>query len=58
MMIKDVLIGVGIAWLSLTPEGRRVKNMAIKKVMDTYLLPKNSEPEKKEVKHDENAPTA
>ena len=32
--------------------------MAIKKVMDTYLLPKNSEPEKKEVKHDENAPTA
>ena len=58
MIIKDVLIGVGIAWLSLTPEGRKVKNMAIKKVMDTYLLPKVSEPETKEVKQDENAPTA
>lgn len=55
MIIKDVLIGVGLAWLSLTPEGRRVKNMAIKKVMDTYLLPKDSEPEKKEVKSDDNA---
>lgn len=57
MMIKDVLIGVGIAWLSLTPEGKRVKNMAIQKVLDTYLLPKKSEPEKKEVKHNEDAPT-
>lgn len=55
MIIKDVLIGVGLAWLSLTPEGQRVKNMAIKKVMDTYLLPKDSEPEKKEVKNDDNA---
>lgn len=55
MIIKDVLIGVGLAWLSLTPEGKRVKNMAIKKVMDTYLLPKDSEPEKKEVKNDDNA---
>lgn len=55
MIIKDVLIGVGLAWLSLTPEGQRVKNMAIKKVMDTYLLPKDSEPEKKEVKSDDNA---
>lgn len=57
MVIKDVLIGVGLAWLSLTPSGQKVKNMAIKKVMDTYLLPKDSEPKKKEVKEDEDAPT-
>lgn len=57
MVIKDVLIGVGLAWLSLTPSGQKVKNIAIKKVMDTYLLPKDSEPKKKEVKEDEDAPT-
>lgn len=53
MIIKDVLIGVGLAWLSLTPEGQRVKNMAIKKVLDTYLLPKDVT-ESKEVKHNDN----
>jgi hypothetical protein len=26
MVIKDVLIGVGLAWLALTPEGKKVKN--------------------------------
>lgn len=50
MIIKDVLIGVGIAWLSLTPEGRKMRNTAIKKITDTYLLPKEEE---KEVKKDD-----
>ena len=56
MIIKDVLIGVGLAWLSLTPEGKRVKNMAIQKVLDTYLLPKESTKDK-EVKSDDDAKT-
>lgn len=48
-MIRDVLAGVFIAWLSLTPEGKKVKDMAIKKVMDTYLLPKEEKPKNENV---------
>ncbi len=51
MLIKDVLIGVGIAWLSLTPQGKKMRDTAIKKITETYLLPK--EEEEKEVKKDD-----
>lgn len=50
MLIKDVLIGVGIAWLSLTPQGKKIRDTAIKKITETYLLPKEEE---KEVKKDD-----
>lgn len=48
-MLKDVLIGVVITWISLTPEGKKVREQAIKKLAETYLLPK----EEKEVKKDD-----
>lgn len=54
-MIKDVLIGVAITWLTLTPEGRKMRKQALNKLADTYLLPKE-EPKKEEVKHDDDAP--
>lgn len=37
-MIRDILTGVFIAWLSLTPEGKKVRDMAIEKVKETYLV--------------------
>ena len=54
-MIKDVLIGVAVAWISLTPEGKAVRRKAVKKLAETYLLPK--EPKKEEVKENDNAST-
>lgn len=45
-MIKDVLTGVFIAWLSLTPEGKKLRDKAIKTITDTYLLPKKEEVKK------------
>ena len=50
MLIKDVLIGVGIAWLALTQQGKKMRDTAIKKITETYLLPKEEE---KEVKKDD-----
>lgn len=40
MNIKDVLVGVGIAWLTLTPEGRAVRDKALKELTEKYMLPK------------------
>lgn len=53
-MIKDLLLGVAITWITLTPEGKKVRDKAVKKLAETYLLPK----EEKEVKKDDNAPTS
>lgn len=39
MSIRDVLIGAGIAWLALTPEGNKVKDELWKKFVDTYMKP-------------------
>lgn len=53
MKITDVLVGVGIAWLSLTPEGQAVRDRFMKQLAETYLIPKD----KKEVKENDNAQT-
>ena len=47
-MFKDILTGVFIAWLSLTPEGKKLREKAIKAVTDAYLLPKDKEEVKKD----------
>lgn len=49
MMIKDVLIGIGIAWLSLTPEGKNMRKRAEQYIVERYILPKE-EPKQEEVK--------
>ncbi len=56
-MIKDVLIGVAITWLTLTPEGKKMRKQAVAKLADAYLLPKK-EVKKEEVKADDDAPIA
>lgn len=53
MKITDVLVGVGIAWLSLTPEGQAVRDRFMKQLAETYLVPKD----KKEVKENDDAQT-
>lgn len=46
-----MLTGVFIAWLSLTPEGKKVRDMAINKLKEEYLKVDNKgeEKEKKDV---------
>lgn len=39
-MIKDVLVGVAISWLTLTEDGKRFQKKAAKYIVDRYLLPK------------------
>lgn len=50
-MFKDLLLGVAITWITLTPEGKKVRDKAIKKLAETYLLPKEERKED-EVKDD------
>lgn len=52
-MIRDVLTGVFIAWLSLTPEGKKMRDKAIKAVTDAYLIPKVTNAEDKEKTEEE-----
>lgn len=52
-MIRDVLTGVFIAWLSLTPEGKKMRDKAIKAVTDAYLIPKVNTEEKDKVQEEQ-----
>lgn len=41
-MIKDVLVGVAISWLTLTEDGKRFQKKAKDYIVERYLIPKSN----------------
>lgn len=41
-MIKDVLVGVAISWLTLTDDGKRFQKKAKDYIVERYLIPKSN----------------
>lgn len=42
-MLKDVLVGVAISWLTLTSDGKRFQEKAKKFIVERYILSKSAE---------------
>lgn len=51
MLVKDLLVGVAVTWLTVTPEGKRFRKKVVKMLADQYLLPKENKD--KEVKEND-----
>lgn len=47
-MIKDLLIGVAVTWITVTPEGKRFRDKMAKMLAEKYMLPKKEVKPKKE----------
>lgn len=48
LMLKDILIGVAVTWLTLTEDGKRFKKKVTKMLADEYLNSKKNKGDKKD----------
>ena len=48
LMLKDILIGVAVTWLTLTEDGKRFKKKVTKMLVDEYLNSKKNKEDKKD----------